>query len=238
MAERKRIETLPDEVEREHDLSRRKMLAAEAALLLLLRRRRAETFKLNLAPRETALRLVSVLTDEIFLGRRRARKLAVERMARELRAIGAHDVADALGPSGRASEALDVLRARRAAQAAAARWERVASAAGTTEGNVYRTAAARTDWVLRSAAGTETSTAFSAERRLAIYGLEGRVELWKVWDATLDHRTCSVCAHSHGTVVRLSEQFPGGRPGDVHNLCRCIETIVPVELTEPATRAA
>lgn len=214
------------------------MLAAEAALLLLLRRRRAETLRLGLTVPSTAQRLVMVLTDELFMGRRRARQLAVERMRRELRAIGADDVAENLGRSGNASEALDAMRARRAAEAAAGRWARVASAGEAANASVYRQASAKTDWVLRSAAGTENSTAFSAERRSALFDVSSRVELWKVWDATLDKRTCLVCSGAHGTVVRVGESFPMGRPGDVHNLCRCIETVVPVELTEPVKRRA
>lgn len=51
-------------------------------------------------------------------------------------------------------------------------------------------------------------------------------DLWKVWDATLDRRTCSVCADSDGLIVHSSEPFPRGEPGDVHPNCRCLVTYV------------
>lgn len=43
----------------------------------------------------------------------------------------------------------------------------------------------------------------------------------KVWDATLDRRTCRVCEYANGETVRIDESFSGGEPGAVHTSCRC-----------------
>lgn len=92
-------------------------------------------------------------------------------------------------------------------------------------------AVAATDAKARVIAATETSQAYSHERDQAArrISLERGVVLWKVWDAVLDRNTCPRCASMHGRAVPASEDFSGGRPGQVHPLCRCVEIVTTID---------
>lgn len=72
---------------------------------------------------------------------------------------------------------------------------------------------------------TESSDAFNTGRAKYLR-VASDTRLLKVWDATLDKRTCPVCAGADGTIVFANEQFPQGTPGSVHARCRCIAVII------------
>ncbi len=100
---------------------------------------------------------------------------------------------------------------------------------------------------LESIAATEVSSAFNDERtriEVAVADM-GRDEEWlpffvKVWDATLDGRTCKVCDRLHGTKRGWGQNFAGGRePGRVHRFCRCVAQFHAIPIDIPTrTRAA
>jgi hypothetical protein len=67
-----------------------------------------------------------------------------------------------------------------------------------------------------------------AERELvALERRQPREQWWKVWDASLDKRTCPKCESAHGKSVRVGEDFPEGEPGGIHPRCRCEPTFLP-----------
>jgi len=82
---------------------------------------------------------------------------------------------------------------------------------------------------LRMIGATEASEAMTDERDNIIrlvgeaQSKSGSLMLFKVWDATLDRNTCPRCEKTNGTVVPFFMNFPLGRPGGVHALCRCYE---------------
>lgn len=125
-----------------------------------------------------------------------------------------------------------VKRAKRAAEGYASGYQRAAQLAvdaglDDIAGEAYRANL----WRIELAAITEAAEAYSAERELILADTLDtyphlRAQLFKTWDATLDHRTCPVCSAAHGTVVGIDEAFPDGLPGGVHPRCRCIEQIL------------
>lgn len=87
------------------------------------------------------------------------------------------------------------------------------------------------DYRLRRIAGTEVPNAFSRQHYTA-QQLDG----WaRRWDATLDAKVCETCKSMHGITVPAYEAFPKGLvPGDVHPLCRCFPTYVPLSMLKAA----
>lgn len=166
--------SLPDEIEEQHETTRRKMLAAEAALLLLLRRRLrgAVADVPRGVPRARlavwAPRLAAALEDVILPSRQAARRVALDRMRVELRALGAGHLADSLTPSGRLRDAVDQYRARQSASGVAQGILRRASVSGVDDAAAaVRAAAKREAWRLEMIASTEIPAAFNDERKLA-----------------------------------------------------------------------
>ena len=120
---------------------------------------------------------------------------------------------------------MDSWRARRAANGYANHWLEDALRAGPGD------ATAAQEWRLRMGAATESADAWAAAREDVLIDFAARNPrmvplLFRVWDATMDRRTCPTCERAHGTVVRVDEPFPEGRPGGVHPNCRCTEQIL------------
>jgi len=82
-------------------------------------------------------------------------------------------------------------------------------------------------------AATETASAFNDERRRAFDDLGHSSlapELYKVWSAVLDRKTCAFCVGKDGQVRGLHESF--GVTPPVHPNCRCIVELVRVPRPE------
>lgn len=109
------------------------------------------------------------------------------------------------------------------AASAAVRRATVAAAEG-------RSAPATVDSAIRRIAATETHAAFGEARTKAARQIATVHTLYRVWDATMDKRTCPVCAAAHGLAIPRGERFPQGTPGSVHPFCRCVEWVMPVEM--------
>lgn len=107
------------------------------------------------------------------------------------------------------------------------------AADGGTLRSGARAAASRLDTI----AATETAAEFNLARAETVAqtvranASEAWVSsLYRVWDATLDRRTCPTCEALDGSMVPAAEDFPGGqRPGRVHSRCRCTESIAVVQ---------
>lgn len=228
-------------VRRAHLETARTLLAVEALALQVLRGSLPPTAG---DPIALAYSTTAALVPVLLTIRQAARNKGAERFAAELEAGGARVALPELPPA-----ALDDrLAAERAARfysdtllRQAQEWMAEHDAA---QANPLLVAdAAR----LESIAATEVSNAFNDERtriEVAVADM-GRDEEWfpffvKVWDSTLDGRTCKVCDRLHGTKRGWGQNFAGGRePGRVHRNCRCVCSYhaIPIEIT-PRKRAA
>ena len=96
---------------------------------------------------------------------------------------------------------------------------RVSKAIDSLDGRVQRIAT------------TEVSQAWNDEHLDAVSRLGPTLEedskAVNRWDATLDAKTCSICASHDGEYAPVGESFSGGDlPGFVHPNCRCLSTLV------------
>lgn len=91
-------------------------------------------------------------------------------------------------------------------------------------------ASADLDFMLRRTAATEVAHAFNDERERQTDEVSKAYTapfVIKVWDATLDKRTCNVCARRDGTLQFIGLSFPDDGPGKVHPNCRCVSVLWP-----------
>ncbi len=77
---------------------------------------------------------------------------------------------------------------------------------------------------LEMIAATESSKAFNEGRTVVSDQVE--FDAYKRWDATMDTRTCAICADADGEIVSINEQFINGEPGSTHPNCRCTYSII------------
>ena len=147
---------------------------------------------------------------------------------------GALAVADTHPLSGRHEH--DVASAHAASSSWSAAWATAATALVLADDDPSRApiAAARARApALERIAVTETASAFNDERRRAYADLAKSSlapELFKVWNAVLDRRTCSFCFGKDGQVRGLHESF--GETPPVHPNCRCIVDVVRIPRPE------
>lgn len=113
--------------------------------------------------------------------------------------------------------------ARLTAHRYAARWYDAAEAADLTAPEAAATANQAVSARAKTIAITESSNAFSLERRreMARVAADSRIEILERWDAMLDHLTCDACQSADGETILLGDSFVEGLPGAVHPRCRC-----------------
>lgn len=75
-------------------------------------------------------------------------------------------------------------------------------------------------------AATESSKAYNEGRTIAALNYDGSLELFKVWDSTLDNHSCHQCSSNDGEMVEIGEKFSFGEPGEVHPNCQCTYNIL------------
>jgi hypothetical protein len=214
------------EIEEQQERIRRRMLEAEAALLFLLRGS-AVTSAAQLA--DAAAELERRLALVYVAGRERTRQVMAVETAAELDTLlpAADPGSGVYRTAARPPDDYEAWRGRRAARGYSRHWlDDAERAAALGLDDAAEAARLAQEWRLEMGAATESAEAASLEReRILREWAEQRPfaasEVWKVWDATLDKRTCRTCASAHGVVVRLHEPFPAGRPGGVHPNCRC-----------------
>lgn len=178
--------------------------------------------------RRAAPRVQRALADALTEARTGARRNARDSLG-SMPTAGDHPL------SGRLE--LDNVAAHAAASSWSAAWATAAMALVLTEEDPSRAplaaARARTG-ALERIAVTETSSAFNDERRRIYADLTKSSlapELFKVWSAVLDRRTCAFCFGKDGQVRGLHESF-GGETPPVHPYCRCIIELVRVPRPE------
>ena len=224
----KRRASRVSEEERE---TNRKLLATEAAILLLL---------LRAVKKRNRLEVMRAL----ITGDRRARLLARERVAAELRVpvsrakqpktirvvrrvdlgdgtfretVSVHSASFRLGKREQAR--FKALAAKTVADANAR--DRAAKTAAAPK-EARAAAQAATESHVRLIATTETMTSFSEERDRVARDLarETGSPRQKEWRATLDKRACERCERLHGMTVSVFAAFEQGEP-PLHPRCRC-----------------
>jgi hypothetical protein len=232
--------------------TRTALLTTEAALLERMRRTVDAIVKAHFSTdpakeavfagiSATAAALQRHLPAVIAAGKASARNAALatlhadaDALRRELRRAGE---ADTLPELPRPSDTVQVDRqeSRKVAAGFAEAWRGAATTAllGSVDARdnvrlralVAQTTAKTAHHVERIAA-TENAKAFNDERVRASSTFQlGTVVVTKLWDSTLDARTCPICESLDGQIVPVAADFTyGGRavvPGRVHPFCRC-----------------
>jgi hypothetical protein len=103
-----------------------------------------------------------------------------------------------------------------------------------SEGRSVSARAALPVYAVEEKAATQTAEAFADERARAEKRLVTRYSgtnwlpvLVKIWDATIDRRTCATCREMDDQFRPLGLDFSGGRvPAIVHRKCRCVQVLV------------
>lgn len=89
-------------------------------------------------------------------------------------------------------------------------------------------------YAIEEAAATQTAVPFGDERvqveqRLVAEerGAEWLPLVGKMWDATLDRKTCATCRGLEGQIQLLGLSFDGGLvPASAHRRCRCVQVLI------------
>lgn len=237
---------MPSQTERrDQEETQRALLATEAALLAALLaavslawkrgvlRRKSARGALNMA----ALILAIESQEAILTGRLTARRKALDSLAKILNRHGLADAAKKVKRIRVATTAAEAKRAAKIGESLAASWRASAKKTLDKTPKASRTAAAKAvakaeRFRIEMVAATESSRVFN-ETREAAYETTAR-ELdpgdrerpWRLWDASLDKRTCPICDRAHGSMVKVGERFRAGSPGAVHPSCRCLDLLV------------
>lgn len=215
---------LTPEQEKAQDRTRRQMLLQEAALAAAL----LAVWRSARSPAEIRQGTARAVT----VGRMAARVVATRAAQEQLEAIGLSLPAGVTVATSR-----EAARALMVAESAAETWSKHhadAIAEGMVGAEATEAAKARSLWKVRQLSITETADTFSEQTsRVAARASGLGVRIYKVWDAVLDRRTCSVCAGSHGMAVPAESRFPEGEPGMVHPSCRCQAVIVTRDQVDP-----
>lgn len=220
----------PTKAEREK--TRKQLLAAEAALLLLLlsaaKKRNAENAIVE-ALRSSQVQS-KLLARQRFAAELRVPIATPKVQTRTMRVVTRRDMGD-----GTYKEFIhthnvpitnkrDERAQRRLANrfAASARRRRDEAKSAPDPKAAAANAAASTEASLRRIATTETLRVFEQERRRTAeeFSRVSGTPFEKEWDATMDRRTCDICAGLHRRVVPLAQEFPSGDP-PLHPNCRC-----------------
>jgi SPP1 gp7 family putative phage head morphogenesis protein len=213
------------QIEADAEATRRRQLAAEAAALLLLLQARDRALQAGVSLEAQAAALELELVEGIQGARRIAAASGLRAAEAEL--LAAEIQADVSALSGMARAEAVTSRARSTAGRVSQRW---LSTALEAEGDALAASQAATGAIqkrLGVIATTETGESFNIAKKHA-YG-RAAPDLWRVWDAAMDKRTCPICERAHGEIVRVNESFPSGEPGSVHGNCRCTFTILTAE---------
>jgi hypothetical protein len=212
--------TVPTALDRSFEAGREAMLANEAAAVARLK----ATTRASIGPSKSATRdtLVVAVAQSVTVTRDRARKSGRESLERDAVIAGA---SIAILPTNRRK--YDEDRAFAIATRFADDWERKAS--GLDHDTALDQLGSRLDLI----GITESAESFNDERDIIITRLAPPEERraasvipFKIWDATMDKRTCQVCSRAHHTVVPFWMSFPDGRPGGAHPRCRCYEGLI------------
>lgn len=194
-------------------------------MLMLLLRSRNDSVADNDSPAAIAAAMQSSFRDAVVIGRQGARERGLSRLVAEADAI---DVPLDVSSADMMSFGRDWIRADRVSRSFSERWVKAANELEST-----KAASAETLSALERIAVTESSEAFSSGRSVAL-ATHPSTELMRVWDATLDKRTCDVCEGADGTMVGASQAFSVGEPGAVHSNCRCSWALTTVSFSAKA----
>jgi len=197
-----------------------------AAVLLLLKRRGRKLAKQQIDPMQALAQLARDLRDYIYLGRREARRIAIETLERELKAAGYQG---RINWSGILSENADLDDATGAGRGyLGIVWKRYEEnrAHGLDEQESILTALKDSDRRLKVVAATSVLAAFAEERTEVQEQIAPEAGLIQVWNVSWCKGTCATCASLDGTWRPLGWQFPYGPP-TLHPNCGCYIDLVP-----------
>lgn len=112
--------------------------------------------------------------------------------------------------------------------------KRATTALERADGRSVTARSALPAYAIEEKAATQTAEAFSderarAEQRMATRyaGSDWLPALVKLWDATIDRKTCATCREMDGQFRAFGFDFTGGRkPALVHRKCRCVQVLI------------
>jgi hypothetical protein len=189
----------------------------------------------------TAHRIEMALTPEMATARRRGRSASMASMGKEYDVARAEAVAFGFDPFSMplalepGDGSGDSAMASLAAKEIASLYEKRATAAlDKADGRSVSARSALPVYAIEEKAATQTAEAFADERVRAEKRLVNRYAgtnwlpaLVKLWDATIDKRTCATCREMDNQARVLGFDFSGGRvPALVHRKCRCLQTLI------------
>lgn len=169
---------------------------------------------------EAAILLLFLLRSILSRGYVATRQRARRTLERQLEGLAVDEVRDLA----------DVARAHRYAQRSSARWlrkTRELRGDGASRKGARRGARKATRGYRNLVSSSEVSRTYNQEREELARQHARRTgdDVWLVWDASLDRRTCPTCVDKDGTKVLASEGWGGLGPGSVHPGCRCTSTV-------------
>jgi hypothetical protein len=189
----------------------------------------------------TAHRLEMALVPELDRARRRGRVASLDGMQGEYAVARGEAARYGIDPFtmplslGRDGDPMDIGTASLAAKEVSALYEkRATTALDRSEGRSVSARSALPVYAIEEKAATQTAEAFADERvrvekKVArqYAGTNWLPALVKLWDATIDKRTCPTCREMDGQFRVFGFDFSGGRvPAVVHRKCRCIQVLV------------
>lgn len=163
--------------------------------------------------------------------RRAARAVGAKTLEREIDALGPQLTAYGLGSASLAKAS--VADDSAFIDAAVARYhDRLIEKAVSGDDNAAMIAAG--DSVLREDTTRLVASGFSSERDRLLKrtaeeyeGAEWLPAILRMWDSTLDRRTCPRCHVMEGQLRPIGLDFSNGSmPGDVHLWCRCLSVVI------------
>tara|TARA_B100001123_G_scaffold418658_1_gene522927 strand:+ start:2486 stop:3226 length:741 start_codon:yes stop_codon:yes gene_type:complete len=234
----------PREDEEQQEETRKALLAAEAASLALIAAAVARSRRRGTRRKGSPMRIARFIADDLRIelvpalaqARQRSRQASVESLFPVLVNVDLDPstmrrLAAQQGFAWRLLEPDDIARAEMLAAHFGRYWYEqsgitIEELKSPTRASLARAVAKAEKFRVEMTATTETARAFNEQRELAYDALAetavGR-DTWRLWDATLDRRTCPICDEMHGETVPLGDSFPAGTPGYVHPNCRCVE---------------
>lgn len=221
-----------------HTDRQRKQLVA--AVLLLLRRRARKLASQKIDPMLILGQLARELRDHIYLGRREARRLAIESLQLELKAVGYHGIIEWSGVLSEQEDLGEAVGAGRGYLNIV--WKRYQEnlVGGSDQDDALDFAIKDSEKRLRVVAKTALLGAFAVERTTVQRQLvpEGEivtteqkgwaaVTLIQVWNVTWCKGTCDICEGLEHTWRPLLWSFPYGPP-TLHPNCGCYIDFIPI----------
>jgi hypothetical protein len=165
--------------------------------------------------------------DQVYLGRRKARRVAAQSLRRELRAVGYNEGITWSGPDSADSDMRDSVGDGRGYLVIVAKRYQKNIADGVLSEAAMEMAIQESHRRLKVATQTAVLAAFASERSLVQAQIDPTAGLIQRWNVSWCKGTCLHCAELSGETQAIGWSFPAGRP-PLHPNCGCYIELVPI----------